>query len=172
MKKQKNGFINFICSLIPGAGPMNMGLEKQGLSIMTLFWGVIAIGVLLHMEWMILALPVIWCYSFFHTHNLKNMSEEQFAQEEDTWLFRLDYLIDNHKELFQKYRMWIAGALIVAGICVLAQELIDLFWYIIPDFLYDTVYHTTGLLSAFVTGGVLIAIGIVMLQKKQHSDSN
>ena len=140
MKKQKNGFINFICSLIPGAGPMNMGLEKQGLSIMTLFWGVIAIGVLL--------------------------------QEEDRWLFRLDYLIDNHKELFQKYRMWIAGALIVAGICVLAQELIDLFWYIIPDFLYDTVYHTTGLLSAFVTGGVLIAIGIVMLQKKQHSDSN
>lgn len=172
MKKQKNGFINFICSLIPGAGPMNMGFEKQGLSIMAIFWGTLAVSVLLRMEWLILALPIIWCYSFFHTHNLKNMSEEAFAQEEDRWLFRFDYLIDNHKELISKYRVWIAGALIVSGICVLAQEMLDLFWYIIPDFLYDAFYHTTGLLSAFIIGGALIAVGVVLLQKKYHSESN
>lgn len=44
MKKQKHGFWVFIFSLIPGAGEMYMGFKKQGLSIMLLFWGSIALA--------------------------------------------------------------------------------------------------------------------------------
>ena len=44
MQKQKRGFLLFISSLIPGAGEMYMGFFKQGISIMTLFWAIIAIA--------------------------------------------------------------------------------------------------------------------------------
>ena len=43
MQKQKRGFLLFICSLIPGAGEMYMGFFKQGISIMTLIWALVAI---------------------------------------------------------------------------------------------------------------------------------
>ena len=44
MPKQKRGFLLFICSLIPGAGEMYLGFFKQGISIMTLFWAIVAIA--------------------------------------------------------------------------------------------------------------------------------
>ena len=44
MQKQKRGFWLFIFSLIPGAGEMYMGFKKQGISIMLLFWGSIALA--------------------------------------------------------------------------------------------------------------------------------
>ena len=44
MQKQKRGFWLFIFSLIPGAGEMYMGFKKQGISIMLLFWGTIALA--------------------------------------------------------------------------------------------------------------------------------
>ena len=121
MKKQKRGFINFICSLIPGAGEMNMGFEKQGLSIMILFWGIVAVIALTEFAWIAALLPIVWFYSFFHTHNLKNMSEDEFLMEEDRYLFNLEYVMDNKKELFEKYRKLIAGVLIFIGICVVGR---------------------------------------------------
>ena len=50
MKKQKHGFWVFIFSLIPGAGEMYMGFKKQGISIMLLFWGTIALASITGLE--------------------------------------------------------------------------------------------------------------------------
>ena len=168
MKKQKRGFINFICSLIPGAGEMNMGFEKQGLSIMMLFWGIVAVIALTGFAWIATLLPIVWFYSFFHTHNLKNMSEEEFLMEEDRYLFNLEYLMDNKKELFEKYRKLIAGVLIFIGICVVGRELMNVVWRFVPDFLYDAVYGVTSLISAGVLGIGIIIFGILMLHKKEE----
>ena len=66
MKKQKHGFWVFIFSLIPGAGEMYMGFKKQGLSIMLLFWGSIALASITGLGWLAMFLPVIWFYSFFN----------------------------------------------------------------------------------------------------------
>ena len=52
MKKQKHGFWVFIFSLIPGAGEMYMGFKKQGLSIMLLFWGSIALASITGLGWL------------------------------------------------------------------------------------------------------------------------
>ena len=70
MQKQKKGFLLFISSLIPGAGEMYMGFFKQGISIMTLFWAIIAIAGGLNISSLVIFLPVLWFYSFFHVHNL------------------------------------------------------------------------------------------------------
>ena len=57
MKKQKHGFWVFIFSLIPGAGEMYMGFKKQGLSIMLLFWGSIALASITGLGWLAMFLP-------------------------------------------------------------------------------------------------------------------
>ena len=84
MQKQKRGFLLFISSLIPGAGEMYMGFFKQGISIMTLFWAIIAIAGGLNISSLVIFLPVLWFYSFFHVHNLKELPEEEFYAIEDT----------------------------------------------------------------------------------------
>ncbi len=170
MKKQKKGFINFICSLIPGAGELNMGFEKQGLSIMIVFWGIVAVTALTGFEWIVTLLPIVWFYSFFHTHNLKNMSEEDFQAEEDRYLFNLDYMMENRKELFEKYRTLIAGFLIFIGVCIVGREVMSVFWNVIPNFMYDAVYNITNLVSAGIIGVGVIVFGILMLHKKEEED--
>ena len=60
MQKQKRGFWLFIFSLIPGAGEMYMGFKKQGISIMLLFWGAIALASITGLGWLAMFLPVIW----------------------------------------------------------------------------------------------------------------
>lgn len=167
MKKQKKGFINFICSLIPGAGEMNMGFEKQGLSIMIVFWGIISVAVLLRMGWILVTLPIIWFYSFFHTHNLKNMSEEAFEAEEDRYLFNLGYIMANRIELFEKYRVLIAGGLIVIGLSVLGREISHVLWNIIPMYLYDTVSRMIQLVFSGILGAAIITAGVLLLRKKE-----
>mgnify|MGYP000567912327 CR=1 FL=1 len=77
MKKQKHGFWVFIFSLIPGAGEMYMGFKKQGLSIMLLFWGSIALASITGLGWLAMFLPVIWFYSFFNVHNLKSLPDRK-----------------------------------------------------------------------------------------------
>ena len=90
MQKQKKGFLLFISSLIPGAGEMYMGFFKQGISIMTLFWAIIAIAGGLNISSLVIFLPVLWFYSFFHVHNLKELPEEEFYAIEDNYILHLD----------------------------------------------------------------------------------
>ena len=92
MRRQRKGFLTWIASLIPGAGELYMGFEKQGVSLMILFWGSVALIAMLGMGWPIFLLPVIWFYSFFHVHNLKTMNPEEFYMVEDRYLLHMDEL--------------------------------------------------------------------------------
>ena len=83
MRNKKNGFFTFIFSLLPGAGEMYFGLYRQGLLLMSMFFGSIAICALTGMGELAFVLPIIWCFGFFHVHNLKNMSEEEFGKISD-----------------------------------------------------------------------------------------
>lgn len=49
MRRQRKGFLTWIASLIPGAGELYMGFEKQGVSLMILFWGSVALIAMLGM---------------------------------------------------------------------------------------------------------------------------
>lgn len=101
MPKQKRGFLLFICSLIPGAGEMYLGFFKQGISIMTLFWAIVAIAGGFSAEFLVIFLPVIWFYSYFHVHNLKELPEEEFYAIEDSYIFHLDQIFSGSIILLQ-----------------------------------------------------------------------
>lgn len=172
MTKQKKGLLLFICSLIPGAGEMYMGFFKQGISIMLMFWGTVALATLSALSFIIMLLPIMWCYSFFHVHNLKSMSEDDFYAVEDSYLLHIDQFIGNADHFVKKYRKLIAAFLIIFGISILWDNLTGLIWWLLPDgvanVLMDLFYNVPSIIIALA----IIAAGIHMLNtKKQELDS-
>ncbi len=108
MTNQKNKFFTLIFSCCPGAGEMYFGHYKMGVSLMGAFFGGAAVAAWLGWnELLLLICPVVWCYSFFHTHNLRGMTEEAFLELEDRFFFAdyvktdMDWMVtEKHRRLF------------------------------------------------------------------------
>ena len=64
-RKRKSGFLTFCFSFLPGAGEMYLGFMKMGVSLMSLFLGIIIASILLNLGIIMFAEVVIWFYSFF-----------------------------------------------------------------------------------------------------------
>ena len=169
MKKQKHGFWVFIFSLIPGAGEMYMGFKKQGISIMLLFWGAIALASITGLGWLAMFLPVIWFYSFFNVHNLKSLSEEEFYSVEDNYILHMDQFSGDIGKFLQKHRNTTAWILILFGICILWSRFTSLLYFIVPNNMADYVYNICNSLPQIVIAAGIIAAGIYLLtqQKKK-----
>lgn len=169
MKKQKHGFWVFIFSLIPGAGEMYMGFKKQGLSIMLLFWGSIALASITGLGWLAMFLPVIWFYSFFNVHNLKSLSEEEFYSVEDNYILHMDQLSGDMGKFLQKHQSAAAWVLILLGICILWSRFTSLLYLIVPTNIVDYVYNICNSLPQIIIAAGIIAAGIYLLtqQKKK-----
>ncbi|MGO5051483.1 hypothetical protein ACTQ6A_03035 [Lachnospiraceae bacterium LCP25S3_G4] len=158
MTKQKRGFWLFIFSLLPGAGELYMGFKKQGLSIMTIFWGIIAIASGLGFGFILMGLPIIWFYSFFNVHNLKTLSEEEFYSIEDDYVLHVDRLIEDKENFLRKYRKLIAIVLIIGGLSLLWNTMENMLYFVLPDFLMDVI----GIISRGVPQ-IAVAIGFIWL---------
>ncbi|MEG2348652.1 MAG: hypothetical protein RSB67_03290 [Clostridia bacterium] len=78
---KKNLFLTFCYSLVPGAGQMYQGYMKRGLSIMSIFVALLAISFMISTPIFILALPIIFAYSFFDTFNIRNNVDKDLKDE-------------------------------------------------------------------------------------------
>ena len=91
MARQKNKILMFLFSLIPGAGQMYMGFMKQGLSLMTIFAMLCAVGIWLDIRPLLFFAPIILLYSFFDATNKNSMDAEAFKKLEDHYLWGDDW---------------------------------------------------------------------------------
>ena len=99
MTRKKGKFLTFCCSLIPGAGEMYLGFLKQGVSIMTIFFLLFGLGSVLFPP-LIVFCAVVWFYSFFHTHNLNSLPEDEFYAIQDDYLLGLSMIWSNIYSFF------------------------------------------------------------------------
>ena len=166
MQKQKHGFLLFICSLIPGAGEMYMGLFKQGLSIMTLFLAIIAAASSFNTEFLVIFLPVIWFYSFFHVHNLKELPEEEFYATEDNYILHLDQVFRGFENVSSKHVKIAAIILIVFGCSVLWNGFRDMLYWILPGALGQFVQSVMYQIPSIIIGLLIIVAGYQILTGK------
>lgn len=172
MTKQKKGLLLFLCSLVPGAGEMYMGFFKQGISIMLIFWGTFGLATLSSLSFIVMFLPIMWCYSFFHVHNLKSMSEDDFYAVEDSYLLHLDQFIGNADHFVKKYRKLIAVFLIIFGVSILWDNLRGLIMWLLPDTVANVLINLFYNVPSIIIAIAIIAVGIHMLNtKKQELDS-
>lgn len=167
MMRKKNGFFTFLCSLIPGAGELYMGFKKQGVSTMAVFAGVIALTSMTGFTWLLLALPILWAYSFFNVHHLRTMPEEEFQMQRDKYILRVDYILEHKKELLKKYRVVIAAVLILTGISVVWHMFGSMIYRFLPVNMVNSFFELNGLLKNAIVAAVCLGSGIYLAVNKE-----
>ncbi len=172
MTKQKKGFLLFVASLIPGAGELYMGFRKMGLSIMALFWGCIAMASFFSLNAIIFFLPIIWFYSFFNTHNLKTLSEEEFHSVEDKLILPVDGFVTNKEQFIKRYRNAGAILLIFIGAASLCSIGSNWLYQILDPEQYYFILSIVRQVPAIVLSVFLIVFGIHLIRGKYEELEN
>ena len=169
MVSKKNGFFRFLWSIIPGAGEMYMGFMKQGVTLMAVFAGIIAVAIAMNMVFFFFPLPIIWFYSFFHVHNLASMSDEDFYAQEDNPLFDwkdYKFLSNVDRAKGQKIAAWV---LIVIGAIMLWNLAVDIVWDFlrILNFPWRLWNQITYCVPQLVVSLLMIYFGVYLIRGKQ-----
>ena len=167
-RKKKSGFLTFCFSLIPGAGEMYLGFMKMGLSLMGLFWGVVALTIMLNSGMVFLINIVVWFYSFFHVHNLAGLSDEEFLNTEDEYLFNLDMFFRSDRKNEEKYRKVIAVILIMVGILLLWNGMKNLWIAYLPEFILRIISRLEHTVPQMIVGIGIIIGGFYMIKGKKE----
>lgn len=171
MTNKKNKLITFFISLIPGAGEMYLGFYKMGGSIMMLFFGGIALFGNLFPP-LIYLLPVLWFFSFFHTHNLNSMSDEEFYALEDDYLFQMKP--EEIRSWAYKNRRAVAFVLIFVGVSIIWNHVWTAFWKFsdwlgLSSILFSVLHFWIRSIPQLAAALLVIWIGWRMIQDKKET---
>ena len=175
MKKEKNKFLTFVFSLMPGAGHMYLGFMKLGISLMSIFLFVIFISSWLSIGPLLFVLPLIWFYSFFDCTNKRYSTDEEFLTLEDNYLFSLDELVKIDKDILKKHSLLSGILLVIFGIYLIWENMINsLFQYMhMSDEQFNAIRNITRVAPQIIIGIVIIVVGAkLILGKKKERDSN
>ena len=167
-RKKKSGFLTFCFSLLPGAGEMYLGFMKMGVSLMGLFFALCALSAVLNMPSVIFGMVVEWFYSFFHVHNLAGLSDEEFLNVKDEFLFNLDTFFNLDKKAVEKHRQAIAIILIVVGALFLRNGIKDAIFIYLPEVVWRLISRMEHTIPKIVAGIAIIAGGCYMIRGKKE----
>ena len=167
MKTKKKGkFLTFCFSMLPGAGEMYMGFMRTGVSLMLLFFLSIYIPVSLRLSELSIIGFVVWAYGFFHANHLAGLSDEEFDQVEDEFLFGMNTIIDGRNFVI-KYQRTVAVVLIAAGILLLWNTMGDIAYRLLPEFVSDFMRTVGNYAPRILVSLVIIFIGIKMIEGRK-----
>lgn len=171
MTNKKSKFLTFFISLIPGAGEMYLGFYKTGASIMVLFFGGYGIFGYLFRPF-VCFLPVLWFYSFFHTHNLNNMPDDEFYALEDDYLFHIQP--SQLTSLAMKYRKPLAFLLIFMGVGIIWNNINHILssiarWFIWSDAVTSFIRYWGNALPQLAAAALIIWLGWRLIQNKKET---
>ncbi|MEA5082882.1 MAG: hypothetical protein VB018_01875 [Lachnospiraceae bacterium] len=163
---EKNSLLTFIFSFMPGAGEMYLGMMKKGLAIMTAFFAVVFLGMALYMEEICVILPIIWCYSFFDTINMRKYSPEGRIEKDNKFGDDLkNFFGRDWSRLVQKKNTIFGVGFVLLGLYLLFENfvmpILNRFCdYIGSYVLYDVVRGIPSMVVAFL----IILLGIQLLK--------
>ncbi len=167
-RKKKSGFLTFCFSLLPGAGEMYLGFMKMGTSLMGMFFALCALSAALNMSSLIFVMVVVWFYSFFHVHNLAGLTDEEFVNTKDEFLFNLDTFFNMDKRAVEKYRETIAIVLIIVGVLLLWNGIKDAVYVYLPEAVWRFISRMEHTLPKIAAGVAVIAGGCYMIRGKKE----
>lgn len=173
MIRKKSGFLTFCFSLLPGAGQMYMGFMKRGISLMSSFFLLIFLSTWLSLGPLLFAMPIIWFFAFFDTHNLRSMPDDEFYAFKDDYIIIPEFAREGAHIIKGKHRNIIAIALVVIGFTLLWNNVYDILSYCLPDYLSYTLYRFGRIFPQLLIGFAIIALGLIMIRgKKRDLDTN
>lgn len=167
MIRKKSGFLTFCFSLLPGAGQMYMGFMKRGTSLMSAFFLLIFAASWLNLGTLMLAMPIIWFFAFFDTHNLRSMPDDEFYAMEDDYILIPEFAKEKSRLLQSKYRNILALALIIIGFSILWNNVYDLIRSFLPEEISDAIYSFGHYFPQLIIGFAIIALGLYLINGKK-----
>lgn len=144
-------------SLIPGAGHMYLGLTKQGIQLMLLFFLTFFISTTVDLNLFAVLLPIIWFYSIFDVR-LKAISDEPLV-DSDLKIFSNISPNDRFIERNVTYK-YIGYGFILIGIAALINN------FIFPLIDEYVGYEIIRFIKQAFNSLVLIIIGLSLLRNK------
>lgn len=168
INSRKSRFLAFWCSLIPGAGEMYLGYFKTGFSVMGVFCSIVTFASLMNLGFLAFFLPVVWFYSFFHTHHLLTMWRAGEAMPEDCFFFNLLSVVPKDRESWKKYKKYVAVVLILLGLISLFNGVVDLSYNLLPESAYWALRNVVSMLPRMIFGIGIVTLGIYMIQGKRY----
>ncbi|MGI5893107.1 MAG: hypothetical protein ACOX6P_00780 [Candidatus Merdivicinus sp.] len=116
----KSKGLAIIFGLMPGAGHMYLGKMKRGMTLMLLFWGSMALAMLLGIGALTFAMPIVWFYAFFDNLNLISLTPEELKNAPDPFCFGLLEGVELKKiKIFETKNVMLGWALIILGVIML-----------------------------------------------------
>ena len=164
--KKKSKFLTFCFSMIPGAAQMYMGFMRMGLSLMSLFALIIIFAIWLNQGVLAVFCVIAWFYSFFQANHLASLTDAEFGQIEDEYLFGIGSL-SGVEGFVKDYSKWIAILLIFAGGCLLWDSMANLLYYVLPDeigFIPRVMRRIGNYVPSLVISTGIIAVGVRMIR--------
>lgn len=144
MKLDNHKIITVVLSIIPGAGHMYLGLLKEGVELMSIFFFTAFLMGWLNLSLLVFILPVVWFYSLFDAyHRLENGIEDKVIQKPAFF------------EWFNQHPNWVGWGLIVFGILIIIEKMVApmISWEI-------RQYLQTGIVALiFILGGIKLLAG-------------
>lgn len=144
---------------------MFQGFMKKGVSIMLLFWGLIALVAYFGIDEMLFCLPVIWFYGFFDGIHTNSLPDEEFATLKDEYLF-----VNNDFEgiNLKKFRVPAAVLLIFVGVYSLFRVFINallncgiVYWD------SPIVYALDNMVPKMIFSVAIICLGLYLIRGKK-----
>ena len=170
VQKKKNRTLTFLFSFLPGAAEMYMGLMKNGLTLMLIFFASFMLPSALRAGDIFIALVImVWFYGFFHARNIASSSDAEFAALEDKYIW--DEFCGTKKIKIDsiKANKWFAIILILIGVCALWNNISDIICRYIPENIWNDIYPVIRALPGMVFAVLIIIAGIILIRGKKES---
>ena len=154
----KHGFWMFVTSCLSGCGQMYQGYMKRGISLLVLFFALLAVAGFFGIAPIAFFLPVVWAYAFFDSYNLRSRIAAGDAPE-DAYLFGMSDMDSQQLQALVRRRHSIIGwVLVFLGAYMLYDILLDqLGWLWEWGWLYDLLRYDVPRLALTV---LVILLGL------------
>ena len=154
MEKQNKKIIAMCLSIIPGAGHMYLGLQRQGVQLMTMFFLGIFLTDWLRVSLFMFAIPVIWFYSLFDV--MYKASGINIKEDNDillvSWLNGQTPLIKNTSKFMAYVFIGIGAFLLFDRIAM--PQIAKLVQWNIKEYI-----QTIIIALLFIAGGIKLLMG-------------
>ena len=161
MKKSRALAILF--GLMPGAGHMYLGKMKRGMTLLILFWGILAVASFLGMGALALGMLVVWFYAFFDVVNLSALPPEQLEAVPDQFMFGLrDGTNIHNQNRFKPKTPALGWGFIIVGILLLYNTLSSLIFGSLANFLASLGFSVEWLWNVYYDIPQL-AVGVLVI---------
>lgn len=145
-------------SIIPGAGHMYLGLAKQGIELMLLFFVTSFLSSCVNLDFLAVFLPIIWFYSVFDVRS-KLEREEPLVDSNLEIFSNIAY----KEELMKSRSMekYIGYFLILVGMLALINNII------MPIASRYMSYEIIRYIKSTIISVIFIILGVILLKKKR-----